>query len=272
MLVAFWLLFVALFVAVVALAWRPQRPAPLVALVGWLVYTGLLSASGWLARVDVRPPAFLFVAPGIVAWVLVAARTKAAKEVLGSGASPGRDGQVLGSGASPGRDGQVLGSGASPGRDGQVLGSGASPGRDGQIAGQVPVVAWMAMQVFRFPLELLLHALWKARLLPQMMTYEGANFDIVMGLSAPIVGYLALRGKISRKFMVLWNVVGIVLVVHVAARGVLTTPAIAALASDVPNHAIGMFPYTFIATFFVPAALVFHTLALRKLADPAPII
>lgn len=219
MLVAFWVLFVALFVAVVALLWRPQRPAPLVALAGWLVYTGLLSGSGWLARVDVRPPAFLLVAPGIVAWVLIAARTKAAKE----------------------------------------------------IAGQAPLAAWIAVQVFRFPLELLLHALWKARLLPQMMTYEGANFDIVMGLSAPIVGYLALRGKISRKVMVLWNVIGIALVVHVAARGVLTTPAIAALASDVPNHAIGMFPYTFIATFFVPAALVFHTLALRKLAAPAPL-
>ena len=50
----------------------------------------------------------------------------------------------------------------------------------------------------------------------------------------------------------------------------LTTPAIAALATDVPNQAIGMFPYTFIATFFVPAALVFHVLTLRKLADRAP--
>jgi hypothetical protein len=244
MLVAFWALFFALLGAIVAFLTRSPiriagraRPfataseiarsgvardggptstgALLAALVGWLVYTGLLSWSGWLARVDVRPPAFLFVAPGIVAWVVFAARSKAAKE----------------------------------------------------MATQAPLAALMAVQVFRLPLELLLHGLWKARLLPQMMTYEGANFDIVMGLSAPIVGYLALRGKISQKLLVLWNVVGILLVVHVAARGVLTTPAIAALATDVPNQAIGMFPYTFIATFFVPAALVFHVLTLRKLAD-----
>ncbi len=140
MLVAFWALFFALLGAVVAFLTRPAPSrVPLAILVGWLVYTGLLSWSGWLARVDVRPPAFLFVAPGIVAWVVFAARSKGAKA----------------------------------------------------LAQQAPLAALIAVQVFRFPLELLLHALWKARLLPQMMTYEGANFDIVMGLSAPIVGYLS---------------------------------------------------------------------------------
>ena len=40
--------------------------------------------------------------------------------------------------------------------------------------------------------ELLLHRLWEMGLAPHMLTYEGANLDIWVALSAPVAALIAL--------------------------------------------------------------------------------
>ena len=134
-------------------------------------------------------------------------------------------------------------------------------------AALLPLTALLGLQVFRLPLELILHGLWREGLLPKMMTYEGANFDIVMGASAPIMAWLAHKNRLPRPTNLLWNVLGTVMVINVALRGVLTSPALRVLSSEQPNTAVVQFPYIFIAVFLVPLALTLHILALRKVAS-----
>jgi hypothetical protein len=102
------------------------------------------------------------------------------------------------------------------------------------------------------------------------MTYEGGNVDIVLGLSAPVVAWLLVTGRMGRPLALGWNVLGLLALANVALRAVLTAPGpLNWLHTDVPNLAIGLFPFTYLAGFFAPLAVLLHILAIRTLRAPA---
>lgn len=135
-----------------------------------------------------------------------------------------------------------------------------------RIATTIPLGLLIGAQVFRVGVELVLHQLWLVGLAPRMLTYSGANYDIVIGISAPLVAWLYVRGNIGERAALAWNALGIVLLVNIATRALLTAPGpLHVLASEVPNRAIGTFPFSYIPGFLAPLALVLHVLAIRAL-------
>src|SRR5688572_17882335 len=56
-----------------------------------------------------------------------------------------------------------------------------------RIAQHIPLWALVAVQSFRLPLELAMHALVERGIMPVQMSYSGRNFDIVTGATAVIV-------------------------------------------------------------------------------------
>lgn len=128
---------------------------------------------------------------------------------------------------------------------------------------------WLLLggQAFRVGVELVLHALWRDGLVPRLMTYEGGNVDIAIGLSAPLVAWLAMRGGGGRRLAQIWNVIGLAALANIVIRAALTAPGpLKLLDSDVPNLSIATFPYTYIAAFLAPLALALHILAIRAIA------
>ena len=136
-------------------------------------------------------------------------------------------------------------------------------GRD--LALSFPLSLLIGAQVFRVIVELFIHQFWSVGLLPKMLTYEGANFDIVAGLSAPVVAWLIASMRLSSRLALAWNVFGLVLLANIVVRAILTTPALQALVTEVPNRALGTFPFTFIPGLMAPLALTLHVLAIRAL-------
>jgi hypothetical protein len=112
--------------------------------------------------------------------------------------------------------------------------------------------------------ELFLHRLWSAGVVPKMLTFDGANVDVYVGLSAPAIAWWSTRRRWGRVAVTAWNVLGLLALANVVARAILTTPGpLNLLHSDVPDHMFGTFPYMYIPGFFVPLALALHVLALR---------
>ena len=140
-------------------------------------------------------------------------------------------------------------------------------GRTGAtIAAAVPAGVLIALQTFRVGVELILHDAYANGLAPRMLTYEGANFDILIGLSAPIVGWLLSRGRLGARWAIAWNVAALCMLANVVARSALTAPGpLQLLPAEVPNLVIGTFPTTFIAGFFAPLAVALHVLSIRNL-------
>ncbi|MDD5336489.1 MAG: hypothetical protein PHS32_22350 [Rhodoferax sp.] len=136
------------------------------------------------------------------------------------------------------------------------------------VALSFPLGLLMGLESFRLLVEIFLDQLWRDGQLPRMMTFHGANFDILIGASAPVMAWLFASKKISERTALLWNVAGIAMLANVAVRGALTTPgSLHLIATEVPNAAIGSFPFSYIPGLMVPLALVLHVLAIRALRN-----
>lgn len=135
-----------------------------------------------------------------------------------------------------------------------------------RIAAALPITLLMGLQSFRIGIELFLHQLWLEGRVPRLMTYEGGNIDILIGATAPIIAWVVTRGTLGRKVAIGWSIVGLLSLAKIIVRSVLTSPGpFHRMHAEVLNTAIGNFPYTFIAGFFAPLAIVLHVLATRAL-------
>ena len=135
------------------------------------------------------------------------------------------------------------------------------------VALAIPLGLLTVAQVFRLGVELGLHQLWMDGLVPRLMTYEGGNLDIYIGLSAPVAAYAWMKGWLGLRGLQLWNVAGLLALFNIMIRAVLTSPNFAnPLGAEIPNVAMGMFPFTYIAGFLAPTALALHVLALRHIS------
>ena len=125
---------------------------------------------------------------------------------------------------------------------------------------------WMlaAFQIFRLPLELILHDWAGSQTVPETMTWTGQNFDIVTGILALGVLIPALRTK---KYIWLFNIVGIVLLLNVLRVVVLSSPVPFGWNLENPLQLIMFVPYHLIATVCVWGAIAGHVILTRKLLD-----
>jgi hypothetical protein len=136
------------------------------------------------------------------------------------------------------------------------------------VALAFPLWIILGSQSFRIVVELFLHQLWIDGLVPKMLTFAGANVDIYIGASAPLIAWLSTRGRLGLRFALAWNVLGLLALANVVTRAVLTTPGpFNLIHADVPNLMFGTFPYMFIPGFFVPLAVALHLLAIRAIAS-----
>jgi hypothetical protein len=137
-----------------------------------------------------------------------------------------------------------------------------------RIALAFPLWLILGTQCFRIGVELFLHQLWIEGLVPKMLTFGGANVDIYVGLSAPLIAWLSTRGRWGLKLAGFWNILGFLALLNVVIRAVLTAPGpINLLHTEVPDRMIATFPFVLIPGFFVPLALVLHWLAILAIAS-----
>jgi hypothetical protein len=142
----------------------------------------------------------------------------------------------------------------------------ASSSAGERVALAFPLWLILATQSFRVVVELFLHELWLSGLIPKMLTFNGANVDIYIGASAPVIAWLSTRGRKGIRLALIWNVLGLLALANVVIRAVLTAPGPFNLVhAEVSNLMFGTFPFMFIPAFFVPLALVLHALALRAI-------
>ena len=131
-----------------------------------------------------------------------------------------------------------------------------------------PLWLILGTQCFRIGVELFLHQLWIEGLVPRMMTFAGANIDIYIGLSAPLIAWLSTRGQWGLRFASAWNILGLLALLNVVTRAILTAPGpLHLIHSEVPDRMISTFPFVLIPGFFVPLAVVLHLLAIRAIGS-----
>jgi hypothetical protein len=123
------------------------------------------------------------------------------------------------------------------------------------------------IHLLRIPVEICLFYLFGLGLVPESMTFEGRNFDILSGLTAPFIVYFGYYKKIlSNKVLLLWNLVCLGLVLQVVITGVLSAPSpVQQFSFEQPNIAVLVFPYVWLPGMIVPLVLFTHLASIRKI-------
>lgn len=119
----------------------------------------------------------------------------------------------------------------------------------------------------RIVVEIVLYLLFIERLVPDVMTLRGGNWDILSGLSAPLIAWLCFsRNLFNRQVLLTWNFFALVLLLNVVVHGLLSAPyPFQQFGFEQPNIAMLHFPFIYIPGFIVPLILFAHLVVIRRL-------
>lgn len=139
--------------------------------------------------------------------------------------------------------------------------------RNNDVIKQIPRTWPVYFQSFRIVVELILLYTFYANIIPESATFEGLNFDILMGISAPFVAYLVVRKDGSRFVQYVWNVLGILMVLFVGfiVASSMYNPQIWGSEEPLVSLTFIEMPYLLLAGFLAPIAIFMHVVSLAQL-------
>ena len=135
------------------------------------------------------------------------------------------------------------------------------------LISSLPLTVLSIIHIVRIPVELTLAWLAEAKVVPELMTFHGTNFDILSGLTAPLAFYLAARkDRAGRIGLLVWNLAALALVLNIVITAILCLPTpFQRFAFDQPNIAVLYAPFVWLPTVIVPIVFFCHFASLYKL-------
>lgn len=123
------------------------------------------------------------------------------------------------------------------------------------------------LHTIRIPVEIVLFWLFLNKTVPALTTFEGRNFDIISGLTAPIIFYFGfIRKQLDRRIILFWNFICLGFLINIVALAILSAPfPFQKFAFDQPNIAVLYFPFNWLPSCVVPLVLLSHLATIRQL-------
>lgn len=136
-----------------------------------------------------------------------------------------------------------------------------------QFIDSLPLARLTFLSTIRVPVEIVLWWLFLQHTLPEMATFEGRNLDIIAGITAPFIAYFGyLKGKLNNKILLLWNILGVLLLLNIVVIALFSFPtAFQHLNFEQPNIAMLYFPFIWLPSFIVPVVFFSHFVSIRRL-------
>ena len=138
----------------------------------------------------------------------------------------------------------------------------------GVILKSLPEKWLISIQGFRILMEFMLWLGLLGGFVPIQMTFEGLNFDIIVGVTAIMAGFVFFgRDRYRKPEAVIWNIFGIVLLLNILMIALFSAPTpFRAFLNEPSNTFVANFPFIWVPGFIVPFALAMHLFSLRQLA------
>ncbi len=125
------------------------------------------------------------------------------------------------------------------------------------------------LHTIRIPVEIVLFWLFVNKAVPELMTFEGRNFDIISGLTAPFIFYFGfIRKQLNGKIILIWNFICLGLLINIVANAILSAPfPFQKFAFNQPNIAVLYFPFNWLPACVVPLVLLSHLATIKQLLN-----
>ena len=136
-----------------------------------------------------------------------------------------------------------------------------------EITSKVPAPWMVKMQGFRVIVELFIWWAYLGQDLPVQMTFEGRNFDILVGLTAPLVAMLWLKsGSEKPGWVLVWNILGLMVLLNIVVIAVLSMPTpMQKFFNEPANTLVGGFPWVLLPGILVSLAIALHLLSIKQM-------
>jgi hypothetical protein len=128
---------------------------------------------------------------------------------------------------------------------------------------------WLLMiQSFRIVVEGWLWYAFVKGLIPEQMTFEGRNPDILSGILGLLAGWLIMgKRKGWKTIAAVYNTIGLGLLLNIVIVAILSFPGPTRYFMNEPaNRIVTEFPFIYLPGILVVMAFVFHILSLRQIA------
>ncbi len=121
-------------------------------------------------------------------------------------------------------------------------------------------------QSFRVIVETLLHYTFLAAIIPASATFNGLNFDIIMGITAPFVAYFFIKNNQQNRWVKWWNILGILMILFVAfiVASSIYFPGLWGANKPLVDFTFIEMPYLLLAGFLAPSAIIVHFISLMQ--------
>jgi hypothetical protein len=125
----------------------------------------------------------------------------------------------------------------------------------------------LMIHFLRIPVEWCLYDLYQQAMIPEIMTFEGRNFDILIGISAILIYLITYTFKrYNRALLIVWNVAGMIFLLNIVVHAILSVQSpIQQFGFDQPNRAVLEYPFMLLPAVVVPLVMLSHLASLRKL-------
>ena len=129
------------------------------------------------------------------------------------------------------------------------------------------------LHIIRIPVEVVLYWLAVEKAIPDLMTIEGRNFDIISGITAPAIYFICFKDTkvINRQLLLAWNFICLGLLLNIVINAILSAPfSFQQFAFDQPNIAVLYFPFVWLPSFIVMLVLLSHLVVIIRLLKRRP--
>jgi hypothetical protein len=127
------------------------------------------------------------------------------------------------------------------------------------ILEKVPLHFPVYLQSFRILVEFLIWGAFLNGILSKQVTFEGTNYDVLVGLTALIMGYFVQNGKVGKKGLLYWNIASLVIFAGTLASFVYSFY----IAQEI-RLSLSQLPYLFLPGILVAIALFLHIFSIRQ--------
>lgn len=119
------------------------------------------------------------------------------------------------------------------------------------------------IQSFRIIVELLIYGAFIDGFFPERVTFEGLNYDILMGIIALPLGFLVLKGIAKRKVMLAFNIIGL-MVLSLTGYAFVTSFYFSDFVSVSGEIALVQAPFILLPGVLLPFAIFYHIVSIKQ--------
>lgn len=142
----------------------------------------------------------------------------------------------------------------------------ALPRLGARFALQTPLQRLVLFQSFRIPIAIALELLVLRGVLPYQLSIRGWNWDLLAGLSALLIAWLAARQQLPDWLLLLWNSLSSILALVLFVIAFLALPLpFQSFQSEPSSILLTNLPFVWLLSALLPAALFGHLLIFRYL-------